>query len=296
MASAFSRIPRKLAIVFMRRDTACPLLKALGDIWRGHLRSRQREKMRKKLVVLESDDAGNELWATPLGEMWAPPNSGLEMVFTEILSEVYASPSRMVKVLPGDTVIDCGAHVGVFCRYAISIGARKVIAIEITSATRSCLERNLANEIADGRAIIVSQGVWSEETVLELSISNGSLGNTVVMERATALGTKELNLERVPVTTIDALTDRLNIDRVDFIKMDIEGAERHALHGAAGTLRRFGPRIAVASYHLPDDRDAIADAVSSARKDFVEELGQCLILHDQVLPETLFYRPRELPT
>ena len=37
----------------------------------------------------------------------------------------------------------------------------------------------------------------------------------------------------VPVTTLDKIVEELRLPRVDFIKMDIEGAEREALRGAS---------------------------------------------------------------
>lgn len=57
----------------------------------------------------------------------------------------------------------------------------------------------------------------------------------------------------VPLRRIDTLVESGAIPRVDFIKLDIEGAERAALAGAAGTLRRFRPRLAVSLYHKPTD-------------------------------------------
>jgi hypothetical protein len=50
-------------------------------------------------------------------------------------------------------------------------------------------------------------------------------------------------------TSIDATVDALGLDRVDMIKMDIEGAELAALFGAALTLRRWRPKLALACYH-----------------------------------------------
>lgn len=55
------------------------------------------------------------------------------------------------------------------------------------------------------------------------------------------------------MTTINKIVDELGLPHVDFIKSDIEGAERNALAGATNTLYRFKPRMAIAGYHLIDD-------------------------------------------
>src|SRR5260370_17207178 len=44
----------------------------------------------------------------------------------------------------------------------------------------------------------------------------------------------------LPLTTIDKIVSELALDRVDFIKMDIEGAEPNALRGARSEERRVG--------------------------------------------------------
>ncbi len=53
----------------------------------------------------------------------------------------------------------------------------------------------------------------------------------------------------VPVQTIDALVESGQIERVDFVKMDIEGYELKALRGAEATIRRFRPKLAISIYH-----------------------------------------------
>ena len=45
----------------------------------------------------------------------------------------------------------------------------------------------------------------------------------------------------------------MSLPRVDFIKMDIEGAEIHALKGAEKTLRQFHPKVAISLYHSLED-------------------------------------------
>ena len=47
------------------------------------------------------------------------------------------------------------------------------------------------------------------------------------------------------------------MDRVDFIKLDIEGAELRTLKGAEHTLNRFRPSLAISLYHSLDDFVAI---------------------------------------
>jgi FkbM family methyltransferase len=63
--------------------------------------------------------------------------------------------------------------------------------------------------------------------------------------------------------TIDALVGCGAIERVDFLKVDVEGADVGVLAGAAETIRTQRPRLAVACYHRPDDLIRIPDLVAS---------------------------------
>ena len=49
----------------------------------------------------------------------------------------------------------------------------------------------------------------------------------------------------VPLTTIDKMVTELNLQRVDVIEMDIEGAERQVLTGTRATIAQFTPRMAI---------------------------------------------------
>ena len=59
-----------------------------------------------------------------------------------------------------------------------------------------------------------------------------------------------------------------NLPRVDFIKSDIEGFERHMLAGAQETLARFAPKLALCTYHLPDDPQVMADLILKANPNY----------------------------
>ena len=53
----------------------------------------------------------------------------------------------------------------------------------------------------------------------------------------------------LPTRTLDSL----ELSRVDFIKMDVEGAELMALRGGERTIRRDRPKLAISLYHRPED-------------------------------------------
>lgn len=65
-----------------------------------------------------------------------------------------------------------------------------------------------------------------------------------------------------------ALDEFLRGERVTFIKMDIEGAERDALKGAAQIIREQKPKLAVSIYHRPDDVIEIPKLILSLRPDY----------------------------
>src|SRR5690606_20213474 len=60
-----------------------------------------------------------------------------------------------------------------------------------------------------------------------------------------------ISTEDFACTTIDDYARSMR--RLDFIKMDIEGAEMAALAGASNAIREFRPRLAISGYHKPED-------------------------------------------
>ena len=59
--------------------------------------------------------------------------------------------------------------------------------------------------------------------------------------------------EAVKSAAIDDLVRRKTMESVDFIKLDIEGSELACLKGAQESIRRFKPKLAIASYHHIED-------------------------------------------
>ena len=247
-----------------------------------HARIEQALRAGTRLVRTEGELT---LWQTPRGAYWLPRGD------TDLIPFLLAEQERKLYgegklgVQPGDVVLDCGAHVGVFTREALRAGARKVVAIEPSPVTLECLRRNLAKETGAGQAVIYPKGVWHSEETLSFRINSVNSGRDAVVNGEIQEGDIQ-----IPVTTIDKLASELALERVDFIKMDIEGAERHAVAGARATISRFRPRMALCTYHLPDDPVKIVEAVRAARRDYRVSCGPCGLGHfDSLTPETYFF-------
>lgn len=57
--------------------------------------------------------------------------------------------------------------------------------------------------------------------------------------------------------------DDIDFERVDFIKLDIEGAERNCLEGARKTIEKYHPWLAICAYHLQDDLPVLYEFIQS---------------------------------
>lgn len=228
-------------------------------------------------------EAGMEQWQTPRGLFWIPAASlgALTWDLAEQDRDIYGHAPESVR--QGDVVLDCGANVGLFTRKALAAGASLVVAIEPGPENVECLRRNFAREIDAGKVRVFPKGVWSSVTELSLNVDpkNSAADSFVV----TLSGSKTL---KIPVTTIDNLVAELNLERVDFVKMDIEGSERQALQGARRTIAAHRPRMALSAYHLIGDDEAIPAIVRSIRTDYQLQCN-CHEAENQVGPEVQLF-------
>ena len=136
-------------------------------------------------------------------------------------------------------------------------------------------------QVTAGATVLVLEAMKMEHTVwapadgIAASIGPGAFTGariSVAVAQGLAFGA---DLRVVPVTTLDKIAEALDIHRVDFIKMDIEGAEREALRGAAGTLSRDFPRLMLDSYHLPDDMQVLPVIIHKANPRYAMTCGPC---------------------
>lgn len=162
-----------------------------------------------------------------------------------------------VSVQPGDIVIDAGAWIGDFSAYA-SIKGATTYAFEPTPETFAILTKTAE---LNANIVPINQGLGDKRDSIALNIDRGGSGGNTFYDDETKdlVGGCEIR-----VTTVDDFVKDNDIHRVDFIKSDIEGFERHMLAGAKSTLREYAPKLAISTYHLPDDPEVLEQIIVEA--------------------------------
>ena len=149
---------------------------------------------------------------------------------------------------PGDVVVDCGAYTGEFTLYAAKAVGRsgKVIAFEPDPKIYGELSANIALNGLEN-IVAINKGLWSRSGELKF-VGNSTMGYSFMFAGDTA------GAIDVPVVSLDSELSRLGVNKVNFIKADIEGAELEFIKGAEGTLDSNDLHLAIASYHLVDGK------------------------------------------
>ncbi|GHT45381.1 hypothetical protein AGMMS49965_22270 [Bacteroidia bacterium] len=169
----------------------------------------------------------------------------------------YVDGAFDVTVKKGDVVIDAGAWIGDFSAYAASKGA-VAYAFEPVEETYRWLCKT--RDLNAGQIHPVKKGLGSSECELNMAIIAGeSVANRVYNKDDNGVGS-----EKVKITTLDKFVEENKLTRVDFIKSDIEGAEREMLRGATKVLQKFAPKLAICTYHLPDDPEVLEKIILDA--------------------------------
>jgi FkbM family methyltransferase len=157
----------------------------------------------------------------------------------------------------GDYVIDAGGCYGdTALFFAHSAGNKgRVYTFEFVPSNVEILSKNLdLNPALKERVTLFKSPLWSKSGIPIYFESNGP-GTKVSMNKISDISSM------TPTVTIDDLVSEEKIERVDFIKMDIEGAETEALNGARETIIKFKPKLAISLYHSEKDFKSIPEFI-----------------------------------
>lgn len=184
---------------------------------------------------------------------WADFGLGKHYIFEQMYAELYnefnynetgCSYERYGCMLEkGDIVLDAGANIGMFSNLAYERGASKIFSFEPTSVAYHCLEHNKPDNchtfkmaLSDKMGLVeiksprlfdpMGAGIYKDSEQFPVS-------------------------EYVCSTTIDALFNDGLFDRIDFLKMDVEGSELAILNGISDENLKKIRKISM-EFHLND--------------------------------------------
>jgi FkbM family methyltransferase len=173
--------------------------------------------------------------------------------------EGYLPDPRFIPA-PGQTVVDVGGCYGEYALFASRL---------VGSAGRVIMVEPDAYNLKRAREMFAMNGSPSNIQVFQGALSDADgvaafrtgRGPESALEspgsrpaRETAEAEMDPGLVQVEVITLATLAKRFGLERLDIVKMDVEGAELDVIRGAAQLPDAFKPRYAIASYHIVNGR------------------------------------------
>ena len=184
-----------------------------------------------------------------------------------------------IEVGNGDVVLDCGACFGDTALYfAHKTGASgKVFSFEFIPDNIEIFKKNVSlNPELTNRIELVDLPLWSVSGKTVYYVAFGPASQVSFEPIKGATGT-------TITTTIDDVVKDKKIAKVDFIKMDIEGAELNALQGAIETIRVCKPKLAITLYHRPEDFGNITRYIHELNLGYKFYLGHYTIHQEETV-------------
>nr|WP_325212014.1 FkbM family methyltransferase [uncultured Oscillibacter sp.] len=188
-------------------------------------------------------------------------------------------PSDVIHLSEGEVMVELGSYDGGTLLEFIQRcpGYRAAYCFEPDVKLQPQLKAIEKQQAAQGKQVhVIPKGAWDCSTVLNLSSEGTSKGNTRILDRG--------ELER-SYTIETAAVDEVVTEPVSYMKMDIEGAEMRALHGAEKQIRENHPKLAVCVYHKNEDILEIWDYL----RKLVPEYRFYLRHHTMAGAETVLY-------
>lgn len=154
----------------------------------------------------------------------------------------------------GAVVLDLGAYSGltsiIFSNAMNNKG--RVIAVEADETNYYSCEKNISlhNKFYGGGVELLYSAVWKNCDGVEFSVE-GNMGSSVV----DMVGQGRAKKIKVPSVTLNQIAEQFDLSKIDFIKCDIEGAEREIFDDAA-FFQKYRPKIMVECHHVAGDLTA----------------------------------------
>lgn len=154
-----------------------------------------------------------------------------------VLRDVLKRDNAYARLAPNaKTVIDIGAHIGMFSLAAVNLGAEKVYAFEPEESNYELLCHNIKINGLENRVVCVNKGVgFPGETKLFIHPTNSG-GSSTLIEINKDLN--QQNYQTVEIISIHDVFRDYKIEHCDLVKIDCEGNEKDIINDLDDGLAR----------------------------------------------------------
>jgi FkbM family methyltransferase len=160
-------------------------------------------------------------------------------VLRPIIEQALYAPRGLLTYEEDEVYVDAGSYNGDTIKLFMERVQGRFSRILAFEPDRATFDRLVANLGTERRVEAFNMGLHRTRAVLSFD-NAGTRGSTLV----------DRGGSEIPVVGLDEIACGT---RVTYVKMNIEGAEIDALRGAAQTIGRWRPKLAVAAYHRPAD-------------------------------------------
>ncbi len=216
-----------------------------GLLWRDGLIFKRRRFARPIFTTVFEDSEWKVLEVEGFRFFWPHEYDDRELpgLYREIFAPTACNPHayemEIVRIQPGDWVVDAGACEGFFTHYALRRGAQ-VLMIEPVPKLAQALSHTFEQEMRAGRVRLLQGGIGKSRGEMKLEIPQDTVYDAHISQEGT---------EPVTMYTLDGIIENGIVPSIDFVKMDIEGQEIAAFKGATELLRLHSPKLSIAVYH-----------------------------------------------
>ena len=185
-------------------------------------------------------------------DIWNNLEAGRVLDFSLVSSSPYFDNDVIKNLHDDDIIVDAGVCDGEEIDRVLMTNPRAgVIAFEPYNVS---MQKLAAKYHGNDRIVLYEMAPWHKKEQLSFNTAKSNTGI-----RASA-AISEYGFNTIKAVTLDEV---LEGNRVSIIKMDIEGAEYHALLGARRTIERYLPKLAICLYHSIEDYVRIPELIFS---------------------------------
>ena len=180
----------------------------------------------------------------------------MSLYYDTVVANQYNVSSAKIK---NKIVINAGSNLGEFAIYCARLGAKKVYAFEPVTETFKILEKQIEINNLKGKVIPIKMALGDRNENLKINFNRAGDGDAHIS------GELGANSEIIKVIKLD---DFIKKEKVDFIKMDVEGYEENVLMGASKIIKKDKPILSFSAYHKPTDKKRLPIVVREIRSDY----------------------------